>query len=498
MKFRTRLLVTSLTIVLVPLLLTSIAFLFVGGHVEDAEEEFGILDGNNLSISYTIENYSHVTEEVLKAVKDQIARDSSRLEDKEYLNEISGELNNRISYIIVRKKDRLYYTGNEQAAERIFEMLPEYGNEVPDSETGYYYNDRRKLVKQVDFQFTDGSEGSFFIVTSVNSLISKNALTKMIYAFILVLCLTSILLTHWIQRGIFTPINQLNTAMQNIAEGNLEYMLPTEEKGEIGELYRNYEDMRLRLKESTDEKFEHEQKNKELVSNISHDLKTPITSIKGYVEGIMDGVADTPEKMNKYIKTIYDKANDMDRLINELTTYSGIDNNRIPYTFRRINVADYFGDCIEEVGLDLESKNIQLNYEALIEPSTQIIADPEQLKRVINNIISNSVKYINKDKGVIDIRILDELDAIRVEIEDNGMGIAAKDLPNIFERFYRTDASRNSSKGGSGIGLSIVKKIIEDHGGYIWATSKEDEGTCMHFVIRKYQAPEEDVGGTVQ
>ena len=498
MKFRTRLLVTSLTIVLVPLLLTSIAFLFVGGHVEDAEEEFGILDGNNLSISYTIENYSHVTEEVLKAVKDQITRDSSRLEDKEYLNEISGELNNRISYIIVRKKDRLYYTGNERAAERIFEMLPEYGNEVPDSETGYYYNDRRKLVKQVDFQFTDGSEGSFFIVTSVNSLISKNALTKMIYAFILVLCLTSILLTHWIQRGIFTPINQLNTAMQNIAEGNLEYMLPTEEKGEIGELYRNYEDMRLRLKESTDEKFEHEQKNKELVSNISHDLKTPITSIKGYVEGIMDGVADTPEKMNKYIKTIYDKANDMDRLINELTTYSGIDNNRIPYTFRRINVADYFGDCIEEVGLDLESKNIQLNYEALIEPSTQIIADPEQLKRVINNIISNSVKYMNKDKGVIDIRILDELDAIRVEIEDNGMGIAAKDLPNIFERFYRTDASRNSSKGGSGIGLSIVKKIIEDHGGYIWATSKEDEGTCMHFVIRKYQAPEEDVGGTVQ
>ncbi|MBD5449197.1 MAG: HAMP domain-containing histidine kinase [Lachnospiraceae bacterium] len=498
MKFRTRLLVTSLTIVLVPLLLTSIAFLFVGGHAEDAEDKFGILEGNRLSISYTIENYSLITEEVLKGVKDQIAEDSLQLENKEYLDKISAELNSRFSYIIVRKGNRLYYAGNEKAAERIFDQLPEYGNEMPDSETGYYYNDMRKLVKQVDFQFADGGEGSFFIVTSVNSLISRNALKRMIYAFILVLCLTSILLTQWIQKGIFTPINQLNTAMQNIAEGNLEYMLTTEEKGEIGELYRNYEDMRLRLKESTDEKFEHEQKNKELVSNISHDLKTPITSIKGYVEGIMDGVADTPEKMNKYIKTIYDKANDMDRLINELTTYSGIDNNRIPYTFRRINVADYFGDCVEEVGLDLESKNIQLNYETLIEPSTQIIADPEQLKRVINNIISNSVKYMNKDKGVIDIRILDELDAIRVEIEDNGMGVAAKDLPNIFERFYRTDASRNSSKGGSGIGLSIVKKIIEDHGGYIWATSKENEGTCIHFVIRKYQAPPEDSGETVQ
>ena len=491
MKFKTRLLITSISIVLVPLLLTSIAFIVVASHVENMENEVGLLDRQNLAAAYTIENYSHMTEAVLQEVKSYIEQNSAKLEDKEYLDKISGELNNKFSYIIVRKDDEVYYTDNDTDTKRIFAMLPEYGNEMPDSETGLYYNDMKRLVKQLDFRFADESDGSFFIVTSVRSLISRNALKEMIFALILVLCITSIVLTWWMQKGLFTPINQLNTAMQNIAEGNLEYMLTTEEKGEIGELYRNYEDMRLRLKESTDEKFEHEQKNRELVSNISHDLKTPITSIKGYVEGIMDGVADTPEKMDKYIRTIYDKANDMDRLINELTTYSGIDTNRIPYNFRRINVTDYFGDCVEEVGLDLESKNIELNYDALVEPSTQIIADPEQLKRVINNIISNSVKYMNKGKGVIDIRILDELDSIRVEIEDNGMGIAAKDLPNIFERFYRTDASRNSSKGGSGIGLSIVKKIIEDHGGYIWATSKENEGTCMHFVIRKYQAPQE-------
>ena len=248
--------------------------------------------------------------------------------------------------------------------------------------------------------------------------------------------------------------------------------------------------MRLRLKESTEEKVLSEKQNKELISNISHDLKTPITAIKGYVEGLMDGVADTPEKMAKYVRTIYNKANDMDRLINELTFYSGINSNRIPYNFHRINVNEYFRDCVEEVGLELESENIRLNYSNLVEPDVRIIADPEQLERVVNNIISNCIKYIDKPQGVIDIRILDEIDSIRVEIEDNGKGIAAKDLSNIFERFYRTDASRNSSKGGSGIGLSIVKKIIEDHGGYIWATSKEGEGTCMHFVIRKYQEAE--------
>lgn len=486
MKFRTRLLITSVTIVLLPLLLTCAALLVVGSHIEDVETPSDFFDRDNASYIYTVETYSRISEEVLEKVRWQIKEDPSRLEDKDYLDEIASDLKDKSSYIIIRKNDMLSYTSNNGDAKKIFSALPEYGNEMPGSEAGYYYSDIRKLVKKVDFRFSDGAEGSFFVITSVSSLLSRKMLLRMAFAFILVLVFTSFLLTQWFRKGIFTPINQLNTAMQNIAEGNLEYMLTTEEKGEIGELYRNYEDMRLRLKESLDEKFEHEKKNRELISNISHDLKTPITAVKGYVEGIMDGVADTPEKMDKYIKTIYNKANDMDRLINELTTYSGIDNNRIPYNFHRINVAEYFGDCVEEVGLDLESKNIQLNYEDLVEPSTQIIADPEQLKRVINNIIGNSVKYLDKEQGIIDIRILDEVDSIRVEIEDNGKGIAAKDLPNIFERFYRTDASRNSSQGGSGIGLSIVKKIIEDHGGYIWATSKENEGTCMHFVIRKW------------
>lgn len=321
--------------------------------------------------------------------------------------------------------------------------------------------------------------------------VAKPLFIYMAIAIILILVLTALALTAWINRAMVTPVKELNKAMQNISEGNLEYRLPESLDGEIGELYTNYEQMRLRLKESADEKVSSENQNRELVSNISHDLKTPITSIKGYVEGIMDGVADTPEKMDKYIRTIYNKAMDMDRLINELTVYSGIDSNRIPYHFQKLSIKGYFSDCVEEVGLDLESKGIKLDYTNLVPESTCIIADPEQLSRVINNIIGNSVKYMDRSRdGHIDMRILDESDSVRIEIEDNGYGIAAKDLPNIFERFYRTDASRNSSQGGSGIGLSIVKKIVEDHGGYIWATSREGEGTCMHLVFRKYSQPD--------
>ena len=487
MKFKTRLMVTSVVIVLLPLMLTCAAFLLVGSHIEDAEGELGLLDMNKVPFTYTIENYSRISEDLLHEVKEQIASDPVRLEDKNYLDEISAHLNSKFSYIIVRKEDGIYYTSNLNAAKKIFDTLPEYGIEMPDMETGYYYNDMKKLVKQADFTFADGGRGSFFIVSGVSSLISRKVLRNMIIAFILVLVFTSLVLTQWIQKGIFTPINQLDIAMQNIAEGNLEYMLTTEEKGEIGELYRNYEDMRLRLKESTDEKFEHEQKNKELVSNISHDLKTPITAIKGYVEGIMDGVADTPEKMERYIRTIYNKAIDMDRLINELTLYAKIDTNRIPYDFKRMKAADYFDDCIEEIGLGLEAEHIGLSYFNYAGDEVEIIADPEQLKRVINNIIGNSIKYMDKEHGLINIRVKDVGDFIQIEIEDNGKGIAQKDLPYIFDRFYRTDASRNSATGGSGIGLSIVKKIVEDHGGKIWATSKESTGTVMYFVIRKYQ-----------
>lgn len=326
-------------------------------------------------------------------------------------------------------------------------------------------------------------------VEDVTMLMPRGVFEAFWIAILVIMVVIATVITRWMNRGVFNPVNDLKIGMKQIADGNFDYALDTERTGEIGELYRNYEDMRLKLKENVEESIRNEGKNRELITNISHDLKTPITAIKGYVEGIMDGVADTPEKMDKYIKTIYNKTTDMDRLINELTIYSRIDANRIPYTFLRLNVSDFFNDCIEEVGLDLESKNIELNYSNLVPQDARIIADPEQLKRVINNIISNSVKYMDKEKakGIINFRLIDEADAVRIEIEDNGRGIAAKDLPNIFERFFRTDASRNSAKGGSGIGLSIVKKIVEDHGGYIWATSKEGEGTCMHFVIRKYE-----------
>ena len=345
-----------------------------------------------------------------------------------------------------------------------------------------------KHVQESSSQTSDSSQMVYDISLPQSSSSQVKLMAKdMILTATIILVFTALSVGLWIYRSIAVPLVKLKKATKNIKEGNLDFVLEVEGNDEFSQLCQDFEEMRKRLKESTEEKILMDKENKELISNISHDLKTPITAVKGYVEGIMDGVADTPEKMDRYVRTIYNKTNEMDHLINELTFYSKIDTNRIPYTFSKLNVEDYFSDCAEELGLEMETRGIELVYANYVEKGVQVIADGEQIRRVIHNIVSNAIKYMEKPRGIIQFRVKDVGDFIQVEIEDNGKGIAAKDLPYIFDRFYRTDVSRNSSKGGSGIGLSIVKKIMEDHGGKVWATSRLGIGTIMYFVLRKYQ-----------
>ncbi len=345
-----------------------------------------------------------------------------------------------------------------------------------------------KHVQESSNQASDSSQMVYDISLPQSSSSQVKLMAKdMILTATIILVFTALSVGLWIYRSIAVPLVKLKKATKNIKEGNLDFVLEVEGNDEFSQLCQDFEEMRKRLKESTEEKILMDKENKELISNISHDLKTPITAVKGYVEGIMDGVADTPEKMDRYVRTIYNKTNEMDHLINELTFYSKIDTNRIPYTFSKLNVEDYFSDCAEELGLEMETRGIELVYANYVEKGVQVIADGEQIRRVIHNIVSNAIKYMEKPRGIIQLRVKDVGDFIQVEIEDNGKGIAAKDLPYIFDRFYRTDVSRNSSKGGSGIGLSIVKKIMEDHGGKVWATSRLGIGTIMYFVLRKYQ-----------
>ena len=333
----------------------------------------------------------------------------------------------------------------------------------------------------------DGTWGIVYLLAETNRMLPEvqDYLVSFRIMSLVIIALMVVCLIIWADKCFFAPMRKLRKAMKTITEGNLACEVKEDYEEELGGLCRDFENMRIHLKEAIDDKMRYDRDTKELISNISHDLKTPLTTIKGYVEGILDGVADSPDKMDRYLKTVYNKANDMERLIGELTLYSKIDTNEIPYNFIKINVKAYFDDCAEEIRTELESRNFVLTYLNYVPDDVCLIADPEQLYRVINNIISNSIKYNNKARGVINIRVREEKEYIHLEIEDNGQGVSPEEAGRIFERFYRTDASRNSRTGGSGIGLSIVKKIVEAHGGTIWAVSNKNVGLTMHILLRK-------------
>ena len=491
MKLKTRLVIAFFTIIIIPVLVAAMMVSLVCRYqIGVVEKNYGITGTTVSDFTNSMQVLARVTEKSYHELR-QMADDAKSMEDATELDRFNKKLEEKNAYLLVRKGSTIVYTGSDNdGVKAVIEQLPMYGDTDTTSDNGIYLGgDAEALVKQVDFEFEDGRKGSAFIVSDVSNVIPEvgQFFLKIMIGIVCILVLTSAGLIIWIYRAVMGPIGKMQTAAQNIKEGNLDFELKPEADDELGKLCQSLEEMRRRLKDSAEEKLKYDKESKELISNISHDLKTPVTTIKGYAEGIIDGVADTPEKIDRYVRTIYNKATEMNTLINELTLYSKIDTNKIPYNFNIVSVNAYFDDCADDLSVELEAQNVEFGYFNYVERDVRIIADAEQIKRVIHNIVNNSLKYMDKPKGMINLRVKDVGDFVQVELEDNGKGIAAKDLPNIFDRFYRTDASRNSSTGGSGIGLSVVKKIIEEHGGKIWATSREETGTTMYFVLRKYQ-----------
>ncbi len=452
------------------------------------EQKYDLDQSNYEMILNPMSMLGHMTASTVEELEQVMQDNPDKLLDTDYLETLNERLSDHSSYLLVKKDFQNIYSG-----------LPKDGNYKDDmnyspkdgkGESIYVVDEQPYHIQQMNFNFSDGTEGQVFIYTNVAQVVPqiKKLFIQIVVTSLLILFAGSFIAMFWLYKSIVHPLNKLKTAAENIKDGNLNFSVAAETDDEIGEVCVAFEEMRLKLKGQIERNIQYEKESKELISNISHDLKTPMTAIKGYIEGIMDGVADTEEKRDRYIRTIYNKVNDMNSLIEELFLYAKLDSNSVTYSFAKVNVDAYFQDCVEEISLDLESQGVDFGYFNYADRDTVIIADPEQLKRVVNNIIGNSVKYASTErKLMISLRIMEEAEFVKIEIEDNGKGIAKNEVPLIFDRCYRTDASRNSSKGGSGLGLSIAKKIIEEHGGKIWAVSTEGVGTTMCFVLRKYK-----------
>ena len=337
----------------------------------------------------------------------------------------------------------------------------------------------------VTFLLYSVDSGASIAFTDDTVIFSKDTFVVIVISIFAVLTATSVAITIWYKLSVFKPLKRLDETIKQIENGDLDTPLERE-SGELGNLFDDFENMRLTLNDSIDTLIEYDRYGRELVSNISHDLRTPITSIKGYVEGIMDNVADTPEKKERYIKTIYKKAKDMDRLVNELNVFSRIDSDNMTYHMEVLPICGYFDDCADELAVDAESHDFRFSYDNRLDRDVMVEIDPEQMTRVINNIVNNSFKYAGEKDNKIELKIEKKDDEIFILFKDNGKGISPDDAEKIFERFYRTDESRGSATGGSGIGLSIVKKVVKAHGGAVYAKGEPGKGLEITIVLPEY------------
>ena len=319
------------------------------------------------------------------------------------------------------------------------------------------------------------------LASIINYMCTGNYFIIIIFSIIIIIAIVIVLIL--LCKRVIISLNKLQTAAKKAVEGDFDFKLEQKDFRYLEFLYEDFEKMRIKLKENKKEKSAYENAVRESVKNISHDLKIPLTAIRAYVEGILDGVASSQKKTGEYLKTIYNNINYMTALVDELN-YSSQEDTLI-YEFEKINASEFFNEYVKDLSLELRSKKIKFKYESDLYSDTMIELDRFKIKRVLNNIFSNAVKYMNKEEPEIQLSVKNTVNSVIIQISDNGIGISEYDLTHIFDRFYRGDTSGAMKTSGSGVGLSIVKKIVEHHHGNCMARSVLGKGTDIVIELKK-------------
>ena len=295
--------------------------------------------------------------------------------------------------------------------------------------------------------------------------------------FIFVIAINSFL-TKFAFNPIMTSLDVLATGVQEISEGNLDCRIVENMGNEFDPVCANFNEMAKRLSEMVEQRQIDEKNRKELIAGISHDLRTPLTSIKTYVEGIELGMATTPQKKEKFLSIIKEKAKDIEHILNQLFLFSRLDIGEFPLRIEQVDAGNWIVNFIDNISEEYAKIGLRVELDVNFQ-NTLFAVDSVQLKNVLINILENSAKYGNNDNGMMHVICTKEDESIVITMTDNGPGVTQESLGKLFDIFYRADKARSNTSQGSGLGLAISAKIIEKMSGTIDATNAVGGGLSI-------------------
>jgi len=300
-----------------------------------------------------------------------------------------------------------------------------------------------------------------------------------------IIILTGIYLSRQLSFQIIQPLEKLRYLTGEISKGNLNHPIVSDTRDELGDTCREFEKMRLQLKSAKETREKYEKNRRELIAGISHDLSTPLTNIKGYTSGLIDGIANTPEKKEHYLAMIYQTSITMEELVNTLFLFSKLELGQALFHWKMVNIPTYLNHYIQDNKIRWQLRGVSIKLEPHTLPAVVNI-DCMQFQRVIENLIENSLKYKGNSISKLTINLWDvSPERVRLDFTDNGIGVKKEDLPKLFDSFYRADRARSNVADGSGLGLAIAKQIITAMGGFIWAQQAPLQGLTICIELPK-------------
>ncbi|WP_243113130.1 HAMP domain-containing sensor histidine kinase [Ruminococcus sp. Marseille-P6503] len=478
MTIRKRLFISNILMILVPVIATALVGLLCVGVIL-----VFVIGGAGLDLRDT-EDFNRVCLAVTEAVEHKLSKGT----ELSFLDALLE--NNGMTARVFCGEAVVYSFGktdkNDAELEKAVQALA--GNSVV-SQNG------RSLYKGCET--INGKEYIIYLLGGNNSESSyaelKTALVVsavlIILAISLSVALTNRFLTRFVFRSIEKPLDILTNGVHEIRDGNLDFHIEYDRNDEFLPVCGDFNEMAVRLKESVDRIQRQEQSRKELLAGISHDIRSPLTSIQAYVEGLLDGVARTPEAQRSYLTTVKAKAQDLDHMVSQLFLFSKMELGDCPDNSVRLRLDEKAAAAAAEAKEEYERHGLHLETE--LTPVT-VTADPLQLDRVIANIMENSLKYKQRKTGLLRIELIKKGSDCMLTFDDDGPGVPEEALPRLFEAFYRGDPARKDPHKGSGLGLAIAENIITRAGGSIQAKKSKLGGLRIEIRLPCEEGSEAD------